>query len=89
MTSTSDKYVEAARNDVEKLQKEFDNLRQQLSGSSTSNLDSELAETAWNDFQEQWQKLSAAGETASTELRNSYEEARQRFQKVLDSYRNN
>lgn len=88
MTSTSDKYVEAARNDVEKLQKEFDDVQQRFTGSS-SKLDSELVETAWNDFQEQWRKLSAAGETASTELRNSYEEARQRFQKVLDSYRNN
>lgn len=88
MTNTTDRYVEAARNDFEKLQKEFDEVRQR-STTSSSNLDSELVETAWNDLQEQWQKLSAAGETASTELRNSYEEARQRFQKVLNSYRNN
>lgn len=87
MTNTTDRYVEAARNDFEKLQKEFDEVRQR--STTSSSLDSELVETAWNDLQEQWQKLSAAGETASTELQNSYEEARQRFQKVLDSYRNN
>lgn len=83
--ANGNRYVEAARRDVETLKREFDALRERASGSGRT--ESDLADTAWNDLQEQWQKLEAAGDTASTELQNAFEDARLRARRVLDSYR--
>lgn len=100
MSMQDNKYVQAAQNDFDALKKSWEDMRHNLSGKGSGNgsgngsgsgqdggkPDSRLAETAWNDFQEQSEKLQAAGSAASTELRGSYEAARDKFKKVVDAY---
>jgi hypothetical protein len=84
------KYAQAAQEDFDALKGKWNDMRERMSdkgnGSGNGTPDSQVAETAWSDFKEQSEKLRAAGATASSELRGSYEAARDKFKKVMDSY---
>lgn len=87
------KYVQAAQDDFDALKAKWEEMREQFSDKGNGNdsgnggPDSQVAQTAWADFQEQSEKLRSAGSTASSELRGSYEAAREKFKKVVDAYR--
>ena len=89
MSEDQNRYVEAARSDFDRMKQELDKIRASMKtdGDSPTST-SEVLETAWQDFQDQWTKLQEAGETASSELQESFNGARDRFQRVLESYRN-
>ncbi|SDG45190.1 hypothetical protein [Roseospirillum parvum] len=89
MSSHDNKYVQAAQQDFDALRQQWDEVRKNFPepGRGGDIPDSRLAETAWNDFQEQSEKLRRAGETASAELRESYKVAREKVRKVVDAYR--
>jgi len=86
MTRESGSLVEAARSDLNDLKSRLDDARESLAASGGTKEHSETIETAWNNLQTQWQKLQAAGDTASTELRNEFEDAKARFRHVVDTY---
>ncbi|MBK1696207.1 hypothetical protein [Rhodovibrio salinarum] len=84
---SQNRYLEAARADIDKLQSEFEEVRQNVQNNGASGV-SQTLETAWNDLQEHWQKLQAAGDTAPSEVQSGFQDARERFQRILNSYRN-
>lgn len=88
MSEDQSRYVEAARSDFDRMKQELDKIRASMKADGESpNSNSEVLETAWQDFQDQWAKLQEAGETASSELQEGFNGARDRFQRVLESYR--
>ncbi|WP_170294946.1 hypothetical protein [Roseospira navarrensis] len=87
MSMQDNKYVQAAQEDFDALKRKWSEIRGQSSDNDNGKSDSQVAETAWKDFQDQSEKVRAAGGTASTELRGSYEAARDKFKKVVDAYR--
>lgn len=90
MSMQDNKYVQAAQQDFENLKASWDDLRRKFadqSGDGPDIPDSQVAETAWKDFEEQSEKLRRAGETASAELRESYKVAREKFRKIAEAYR--
>lgn len=87
MSGDHNRYLEAARSDLDGLKQEFDKVRERLElDGDTSNARSELLDTAWSDLRSQWRKLQASGAAASAETRDAYEEARTHLRKVLDAY---
>lgn len=89
MSDGQSRYVEAAQSDVDRMKRELDKVRASMgSDGENSKSDSEVLETAWQDLQDQWSKLQEAGGTASSELQEGFNGARDRFQRVLDTYRN-
>lgn len=89
MSDAQNRYVEAARSDFDSMKQEFDKVRDRLAtDGDQAKPDSELLDTAWSDLQSQWDKLQKAGNTASSELKEGFNDARDRFQRVLQSYRN-
>ncbi|MBB4287591.1 hypothetical protein [Roseospira goensis] len=100
MSMQQNRYMQALNQDFDALKQKWDEMRQHVDrkdGSSdgangsgangSGGPDSKLAQTAWDDFQEQSRKMQAAGETASDELRGSYEAARDKVRRIADSYR--
>jgi tRNA A58 N-methylase Trm61 len=88
MSDNDNRYVEAARQDMERLQGELQQVKQQLADRSDKQSESAVLDTAWSDLSDQWQRLQAAGDTASKEVQDAFDGARERAQRVLDSYRN-
>jgi len=87
MSDDQDRYIDAARSDLDSMEQELEKVRARLSGDGdASKPDSELLDTVWNDLHTQWRKLQSSGAVASAETRDAYEEARKRFRKVLDAY---
>lgn len=93
MSTQDNKYAQAAQEDFDALKSKWNEMRERMSdkggdnGSGDGKPESKFAETAWNDFKDQSEKIRAAGGTASSELRGSYEAARDKFKKVVDSYK--
>jgi ElaB/YqjD/DUF883 family membrane-anchored ribosome-binding protein len=88
MSETDNRYVEAARQDMERLQGELQQVKQQLADRGDKQSESAVLDTAWSDLSDQWQRLQAAGDTASKEAQDAFDGARERVRRVLDSYRN-
>jgi ElaB/YqjD/DUF883 family membrane-anchored ribosome-binding protein len=88
MSERDNRYLDAAREDVERLQGELQQVKQQLADRADKQSESALLDTAWSDLSDQWQRVQAAGDTASKELQDAFDGARERVRRVLDSYRN-
>lgn len=93
MSMQDNKYAQAAQEDFEALKGKWNEMREHMStgggdnGGGDGKPESKVAETAWNDFKDQSEKIRAAGGTASSELRGSYEAARDKVKKIVDSYK--
>ncbi len=92
MSMQDNKYVQAAQEDFDALKTKWNDVRERMfdtggdNGSGDGKPESKFAETAWSDFKEQSEKIRAAGSTASSELRGSYEAARDKVRKVVEAY---
>ncbi|MBB4211671.1 hypothetical protein EV659_10522 [Rhodothalassium salexigens DSM 2132] len=85
MAQANDRYLDAAKQDYDRLKGEVQSLKQSIT--NPDGPDSQLLDTAWADLEDQWQRLQAVGETASEEVQQSFDQGRERLRRVIDSYR--
>ncbi|MBK5910843.1 hypothetical protein CCR85_04965 [Rhodothalassium salexigens] len=85
MAQANDRYLDAAKQDYDRLKAEAQSLKQSIT--KTDGPDSQLLDTAWADLEDQWQRLQAVGETASEEVQQGFDQGRERLRRVIDSYR--
>lgn len=89
--------LDAPRDDVARLRRELDGIRQHggrtvrdPASNDDPNLERggpELLERAWADLQAKWHGLQASSGTHAREARVAFERARQRLRRMLDIHR--
>jgi|GEM_PF-6402351 len=87
MSIEDNKYIEAAKKDYDTLKGKWSEMSanwQTRIQEGRDRMDSEVAETAWKDFEDKSEKLRAAGANASDDLRNAYESARDKVRSHLN-----
>jgi len=87
MSLQDNKYVEAIKADVDSLKAQWNEMRlaMKLKQATGDTFNSEVAETAWNDFETHAANLREAGDNASEDARKAYEEARKKVRGFLRS----
>ncbi|MQX35851.1 hypothetical protein [Roseospira navarrensis] len=86
MGMTTNRYTQAAREDVQALKEKWDDMRQHVpSDGGDDTPDSRIADTVWQDFEAQSNTLREAGSNASDETQSAYEAARDKVARIIES----
>lgn len=88
MGITTTRYGQAAHDNFQSMKEKWDDMRQHApSDDGHGKPDSRMADTAWQDYEAQSNKMREHGSAASDETRGAYEAARDKVKDIIESFK--